>query len=386
MPVPVARRLACAVARGADELAAGAALGLHPAPRVADPGQPEHGGHLSLVHGALAGQRRVLLVQRDRQAGQALERAVHLLGRDDRRPVHLRVLHRRPDGYHELRTVYQTVSLADTLEISFRPARRSSLIVESRPEIPDNLVGRAAALLMESAPIRGQVRIGLRKRIPMGAGLGGGSSDAAAVLLTLPVLAGVRVPLDRLIGIAGRLGSDVPYFLLGGRAVGLGRGCETYPLPEPRAGWALLVAPELHVSTAEAYQALGRALTAETTHPMINSFQSWLCSQHGSACEAPLGARNDFEPVVLRRYPSLADIKRRLSNQGAQVALLSGSGSAVFGLFAHRRQAQAARQAFPERAFVVSLVSRDGYRRRWRRWLGSHAEQGCWPPRSRYAL
>ncbi len=296
----------------------------------------------------------------------------------------LRVLYRRPDGFHELRTVYQTVSLADTLDVVFRPARRSSLIVESRPEIPDNLVTRAAGLLMDSAPIRGEIRIALHKRIPMGAGLGGGSSDAAAVLLALPVLAGVELPLERLIELASRLGSDVPYFLLGGRAIGLGRGCELYPLPERRGGWALLVVPEIHVSTAEAYQALARTLTAESAHPIINSFQSLLWGQDWSACDAPLDGRNDFESVVLRRYPSLAEIKRRLSRQGAQVALLSGSGSAIFGLFANRRQAQAARRAFPERAFVVSLVSRDGYRRRWRRWLRDHADQERWPPRSRY--
>jgi len=298
----------------------------------------------------------------------------------------LRVLGRRPDGFHELRTVWQTISLADELEIGFRPARRSRLWVRSRPEIPGNLVERAAALVMESAPVRGEVEIRLRKRIPMGAGLGGGSSDAGAVLLALPVLAGVRPPLEALIELAGRLGSDVPYFLLGGRAVGLGRGCELYPLPDGGGGWAVVVAPERRISTAEAYAALGRTLTAGPPDPMINSFQSWAWSQAAHLCESamPVAGRNDFEPVVFRLHPPLKRWKRSLLAAGAQTALLSGSGAALFGLFKTRREAEAACRALGEQAFVVSLVSGAEYRRMWRRWLRPHSEGREWPPRSRY--
>lgn len=298
----------------------------------------------------------------------------------------LRVLNRRPDGFHELRTVFQTISLADTLEIRFRPARASSLAVESEPRIPENLVERAAALLIESAPVRGQVRIRLRKRIPMGAGLGGGSSDAAAVLLALPALAGARLPLERLIELAGSLGSDVPFFLLGGRAVGLGRGSELYPLPEGPAGWAVLLTPKVHIRTTEAYAGLGRALTAEPPANMINSFQSWIWGQdtHASGTPIPSGC-NDFERTVFRRHRPLARLKQRLVAAGAQAALLSGSGSALFGLFQARRQAETVRETFREEAFVVSLVSRARYRRLWQLWLRAHLEGQDWPPRSRYA-
>jgi len=297
----------------------------------------------------------------------------------------LRVLNRRPDGFHELRTVFQTVSLADTLEIAYRPCEGARVTVRSRPEIPDNLVERAARMVLEAAGLRGEVEISLRKRIPMGAGLAGGSSDAAAVLLALPVLAGARLEMESLIDLAGRLGSDVPFFLLGGRAVGLGRGCELYPLPEPRGGWALVLAPQLHVSTAEAYAALGRVLTVEPPANMINSFQSWIWTQLAVPADGPVTGRNDFEAVVAERYPVLASLRRKLRAAGTASVSLSGSGAALYGLFQTRKQADRARRAFGDEAQVVSLVSRARYRGLWQRWLEPHLQGRHWPPRSRYA-
>ncbi len=144
----------------------------------------------------------------------------------------LRVLYRRPDGYHEIRTVFQTISLADRLDITFSPARSTRISIEGTPEIPDNLIERAAHLVLEALSIQGDVSFILKKHIPAGAGLGGGSSDAAAVLLALPVLAGKALTWDRLHAIAIQLGSDVPFFLHGGTALGLGRGEELYPLPD----------------------------------------------------------------------------------------------------------------------------------------------------------
>src|SRR5579872_413219 len=166
----------------------------------------------------------------------------------------LRVLYKRPDGYHELRTVFQTISLADALEISFEPGKSTRIEMEGTPDIPDNLAERAARLVMDAGLKHGTVRLKLRKNIPAGAGLGGGSSDAASVLLALPVLAGLRLSMDQLTGFAVKLGSDVPFFLYGGTALGLGRGEELYPLPDGPATRALLVAPNLHSSTAEAYR------------------------------------------------------------------------------------------------------------------------------------
>jgi len=297
----------------------------------------------------------------------------------------LRVLHRRPDGYHELRSVFQTISLSDSLEISFRPGRQRALMVESQPEIAQNLVDQAARLLMEQTSLCGEVNIRLRKRIPMGAGLGGGSSDAAAVLLALPVLAGVPVKLEQLLDWAGRLGSDVPYFLFGGKALVMGRGCEVYPLPEGGKGWAVVTVPGLSVSTAQAYQELGRSTAALPETGEIQQFQAWVWGQTLKASlPAPAVGRNDFEAVLFRRYPALASLKRKLSSLAEDGALVSGSGSALFALFCRRAQAEQACRALGQGSVVVSLVSRAAYRSLWQRWLANHCRGRQWPPRSRY--
>src|SRR5450759_3774899 len=144
----------------------------------------------------------------------------------------LRVLGKRSDGFHELRTVFQTISLGDTLEIAYTPARKTTLSLEDDLQIADNLVLRAARLAMEAMRATGRIEMRLTKRIPMGAGLGGGSSDAAAVLLALPALVGRSLSLPKLSAIGEQLGSDVSFFLLGGTAVGIGRGSELCPLPD----------------------------------------------------------------------------------------------------------------------------------------------------------
>lgn len=298
----------------------------------------------------------------------------------------LKVLERRADGYHELRTVYQTISLADTIDVEFSPARRTSIELASEPEIAGNLVLSAARLAMDAMRACGQVRFRLKKRIPIGAGLGGGSSDAAAVLLALPALAGKRIPTGVLAQLAGELGSDVPFFLLGGAALGVGRGSEVYPLPELPRSRGLLVAPDIHVSTAEAYQALGRKLTFEPQGNMISSFQSWVWrSEAGvSGASGLLPSGNDFEPVVFRQYPRLRTIKTRLRKVGAEPAMLTGSGSALFGLFRTREKLEAALPLFQkERVFRFVFVSRAGYRALWRRRLRPHIEEELWPPQHR---
>jgi 4-diphosphocytidyl-2-C-methyl-D-erythritol kinase len=124
----------------------------------------------------------------------------------------LRVLYRRPDNYHELRTVFQTISLADELTVRFAPAPTTSISIEGTPEIADNLVERAARFVLETLEIDAEVRFVLTKNIPSGAGLGGGSSDAAAVLLALPALAGKIIAPEVLAQLASKLGSDVPFF------------------------------------------------------------------------------------------------------------------------------------------------------------------------------
>jgi 4-diphosphocytidyl-2-C-methyl-D-erythritol kinase len=297
----------------------------------------------------------------------------------------LRVLGKRPDGYHELRTIFQTISLADTLEIGFAPGRRTAIEIEDPLEIPGNLAGKAAEGALDALGMSGRVSIGLTKRIPMGAGLGGGSSDAAAILLALPVLAGRVLTMPKLCGLAAALGSDVPFFLLGGTAVGIGRGTELFPLPDGPGREGLLVAPPVHVATAEAYRRLSPRLTAELQESTIFSFQSLVWDRG-----VPDNPCNDFEAVVFEQHRQLAELKRRLARTGASPVLMSGSGSAIFGLFRGRAAAREALGAGKnplsnERIFPFSLVSRARYRSVWWRALREHIDQRTWPPRSRYA-
>ena len=300
--------------------------------------------------------------------------------------LELRVVGRREDGYHELRTVFQTISLADSIEIAFTPGRPTGIAVTADVEIPGgNIMERAAALALDAMKATGRVELRLKKRIPMGAGLGGGSSDAAAVLLALPVLAGKKLPLTKTMELAAALGSDVPFFLLGGAAVGLGRGTELYPLPDRRRACGVLVAPGIHVSTAEAYRDLdGAGLTSGAPQSIISVFQSSVWDQGASSSES-LGV-NDFEAVVFARYARLRALKRRLERLGASPAMLSGSGSALFGAFGGREQAERARKSLgKERTFPIRFVTRAGYRAGWWRGLGAHIAERVWPPQSRYA-
>lgn len=299
----------------------------------------------------------------------------------------LRVLSRRPDNYHELRTVFQTISLTDSLGVTFTPSRKTAIQVTGA-HIPDNLIVRAAESCLDAMGMTGQIEFELDKQIPMGAGLGGGSSDAAAVLLALPVLAGRVLNWPTLFKLADELGSDVPFFLLGGTAVALGRGTELYPLPDRRPQAGVVVAPELHVSTAEAYRRLSAHLTSEPQQNKIVSFQSNVWG--GSAGKPSTGEtpseENDFESVVFEQYPALKSIKLRLLKLGAKPALMSGSGSAVFGLFPDRDLVRRAIQSFgKERVFPITLVSRAKFRAEWWKCLRSHTRQKSWPPRSRYA-
>jgi 4-diphosphocytidyl-2-C-methyl-D-erythritol kinase len=291
----------------------------------------------------------------------------------------LRVLGRRPDGYHELRTIFQTISLSDTLDIAFTASRRTAIDLCDEAAIPDNLAVRAAQSVLDAMGANGRVEMTLRKRIPMGAGLGGGSSDAAAVLLALPVLAGRPLRTAKLCELAEQLGSDVPFFLLGGRAAGIGRGTELFPLPDIPAQTALVVAPGVHVATAQAYRDLSPRLTAEAEETKRREFQ-----EHAWGMDR--GGANDFEAVVFEREKRLAALKRRLVSAGATTAMMTGSGSALFGLFADRSAAVRARERFTDaRTFAVSLVSAARYRRLWLRWLAPWAEPGVWPPTSRYS-
>ena len=298
----------------------------------------------------------------------------------------LRVLHKRPDGYHELRTIFQTISLRDSLKIGFESQRRSEILLNSSVDIPDNLIVRAAHLVCERFKIRGAVQISLKKKIPMGAGLGGGSSNAAATLIALPALAGKHVTAAELSDLGAILGSDVPFFLHGGTALGLGRGTEIYPLPEQPARHVLIVYTGIHVSTGEAYRALERsvpfapdntvtnALTSPPEFLMLREFQAIAWASENSDLQG-LALTNDFEKPVFQTHRSLAAVVRKLRQFGATLALMTGSGSALFGIFPTADRMKTAAEAFPGlQVFPVRFVPRTQYRQLWRRSLGQAAE------------
>ena len=282
--------------------------------------------------------------------------------------LRLDVLGRRADGYHELRTVFQTITLHDTLVISRTRDPQGGPAIELQVIGDDalagasprqNLVWRAAAALRRECKLRGGVRIELHKRIPVGRGLGGGSSDAAAALAGLLRLSRRRMEIARLVGIAATLGADVPFFLLGGRALGVGRGDEIYPLPDAPRRSVLVVSPSnIAVNTREAYGWLDRALTKPPKPSKLWSF----CALCWSPQEDRLA--NDFEAPVFRRHPRLGRIRDALLQRGAAEAALAGSGSAVFGIFRSPAQARRAAREFPEdQVFLCSTLSRAAHDR-----------------------
>ena len=282
--------------------------------------------------------------------------------------LRLQVLGKRADGYHELRTIFQTVSLRDTLE--FRASRRPgiSLRIEgnevlAKEEVEKNLVYRAVDALRRETRVRPGVEILLRKKIPAGRGLGGGSSDAAAALLGYLQFSKQKVEAPLLLNIAAGLGADVPFFLFGGTALGISKGEEIYPLPDGPRQTLLVVSPkDIHVPTPDAYRWLHAPELASLTKSAANRKLFEFCALCWSAQEASLS--NDFEAAVFKRHPRLAKIKRGLLHQGATEALLAGSGSAVFGVFPSPAKARRAAVGFPhDQAFVCETLSRSRYAR-----------------------
>jgi 4-diphosphocytidyl-2-C-methyl-D-erythritol kinase len=290
--------------------------------------------------------------------------------------LRLEILGKRADGYHELRTIFQTVSLHDTL--TFRPTHGAgiSLVIHgndalSQEAAEKNLVYRAADALRRELKIRPGVEIVLQKKIPAGRGLGGGSSDAAAALLGYLQFTGKQIETVRLLEIAAQLGADVPFFLFGGRALGISKGDEIYPLPDIEKRTLLIVSPrEIHVPTPDAYRWLHAPELASLTKSAANHKLFKFCALCWSAQEERLW--NDFEAAVFQRHPRLGSIKRALLRGGASEALLAGSGSAVFGVFPSPAKARRAVVGFPhDQAFVCETVSRARYQRLTKSvWIG----------------
>jgi 4-diphosphocytidyl-2-C-methyl-D-erythritol kinase len=260
----------------------------------------------------------------------------------------LHVLGIRRDGYHDLRTVFQSIALHD--DVTIRVRRGPFVFRCDDPACPGdatNLVWRAAEAMWTAARRPGALRnleIALTKRIPVEAGLGGGSSDAAAAVRGLAEL--WRVPSAAVQGVARSLGADVPYFLAGGTALGLDRGDVLYPLADHRSAWVVLILPAFGVSTAAAYR--------------------WWDESSPAASGARDGASNDLQAPVAARHPEIARIVKALRRAGAFQAAMSGSGSAVFGLFDSREAAERAARDIggrTRRALVTRTLNRPAYQR-----------------------
>jgi 4-diphosphocytidyl-2-C-methyl-D-erythritol kinase len=234
----------------------------------------------------------------------------------------LRVLGKRDDGYHELKTIFQAIDWCD--EILLEPAARFEFSAPGTPEDETNLVVRAVRAYEELAGITANVRIQVMKNVPVGRGLGGGSADAAVTFIGLQRLYKRSLPFEEIPRVLRNLGSDVPFFTLGGRAAGVGRGDDVYKLEDSTDYWLIIVDPDVMIATAKAYS----WLTVPAKSNIIEGFRA----DEGHVCEPDVWT-NDFEAPVFKRYPELANIKDELLRLGAYRAALSGSGSAIFGQF-----------------------------------------------------
>jgi len=300
---------------------------------------------------------------------------------------------KRADGFHFLRTVYQTVALHDRLRIEVSPG--TGIEIRSNdarvPLDETNTCWRMAERAMKALKASGRVVIQIEKDLPIQGGLGGASSNAVATLLAIERAVGKHLPPQERLGLAAEIGSDLPLFLIGGTVLGTGRGEEVYPLEELPALDCVIVTPEIGISTPQAFAALdtlrektGKLTAAAASDTLISSshaLSAWLSGSStgvpakgsGDRAEALLldlvhaGIENDFESVVFPQHPELRDVKQALERTGAAYASLSGSGSTVYGLFKSRELARKAAkrlQAEGMLAVATRMLTRREY---WKR-------------------
>ena len=268
----------------------------------------------------------------------------------------LEVLGRRADGYHDIASVMQTIDLADSL--SFEEDDQVRLLCDS-PGLasPDNLVLRAAMLLKEASKCRKGVKISLEKAIPVAAGLGGGSSDAAATLLGLNEFWKLNLPLQQLVSLASELGSDVPFFLIGGTALVEGRGERVTPLPPVPKAWMVLLKPPSDIAnkTARLYGALGESdfTTGQWTQRLVA-----LLRRGGSPDSSFLF--NVFQRAAFVFYPGLLDYRQRFLDAGAATVHLAGAGPTLFVLVEDRSRGEELHQRLCGHGLEAYLVQTIG--------------------------
>lgn len=268
----------------------------------------------------------------------------------------LEVIRKRDDGYHEVKTLLQTIDFYDVLE--FRPSPQGTIILEGDGQTiswgKDNLIYKAALLLKENFRITQGVKIDVTKRIPPGKGLGGGSSNAAMTLYVLNEFWTLGLRKETLMDYGAELGADVPFFLEGGLCLGTARGDKITPVSDIASVFCLLVLPELSISTASIYEPLQFSLTSPSKDSKIIKF---LDSRELGFLE------NELEETVFRFHPQLRTIKSLLQSHGSELSLVSGTGSALFGLFSERKKAEKAfreiKKSFP--SLLVETLSRERY-------------------------
>jgi 4-diphosphocytidyl-2-C-methyl-D-erythritol kinase len=275
----------------------------------------------------------------------------------------LRIVGKRDDGFHEICTAFQTVSLQDA--ITFSESRSVGLTCSNNAITTgeDNLCVRAARALQQRFSVDDGAAIHLEKQIPSPGGLGGGSSNAAVTLIGLSRLWRLKATRDDLLQIAAEIGSDVPFFLTGGTALGTGRGEIVEPIPELAASEMLVVTPDVDVSTAKAFAKLNAPNLTKTEPNRILR----VCRLEAESLDLRhTELKNDFEPSAFLAYPEIRRVKETLLELGAVNAAMSGSGASVFAIFDKQETRQAAQKALEHesswRKFAVATISRSSYR------------------------
>jgi len=276
--------------------------------------------------------------------------------------LYLRVLGKRQDGFHELWTVFQTVSLADYLTFSEEDEIVLTCNEKVIPTDEKNLIVRAALILQDKFKLKKGASVHLEKNIPAPGGLGGGSSNAAVALFGLAKLWEIEIDFAELLEIGKSLGSDVPFFFYGGTALGTGRGTEIFPLEDLEEKHILIVTPNADISTAEAFAALNAPYltnkSSKSILPICRDFTNSLNLRQSKLI-------NDFEATVFKLEPEIEFVKKKLLDFGSQDALLSGSGASVFGIFDSKKLMQFAFEQIKSekkwRVFSVRTISRSFY-------------------------
>lgn len=249
----------------------------------------------------------------------------------------LDVIRRRPDGYHDLRMVMQRVNLCDEITVTLSDSPEITVLCGKNgvPDGPGNIAWKAARAMLDLAGTGQGAAISITKNIPVAAGLGGGSSDAASVLMGMNVLLGLDFSDERLMEIGVKLGADVPFFIFKKSALAEGVGEQLTAMPAMPAAWVLLVNPGVHVSTAWVYRNLQL-----TNRPELAKLPYF----YGSIEDVCTVLSNDLESVTIPAFPVIADIKAAMLRSGALGAMMSGSGPTVFGLFRNQETAECARK------------------------------------------